>query len=86
MNVTLQLFGVYRRFQDVDAIVLPCPDDATIADVRGALGAHALANWQGWDEGILRRTVFASPEEVLRDPDPVPGDGRLAILPPVSGG
>lgn len=86
MKVIVQLFGVYRRFQDVDSIELDCPGAATIADARAALGAHAEANWQGWDAGILRRTVFASPEQVLRDADPLPGDGRIAILPPVSGG
>lgn len=86
MQVTVRLFGVYRRFQDTDNIELTCPDGATIADVRAALGAHAQARWADWDPGILRRTVLASAEAVLRDGDSVPADGQVAILPPVSGG
>ncbi len=86
MHVTLQLFGVYRRFQDTDAIDLTCPDDATIADVKAALGTYAATHWAGWHAGILRSTVLASTEAVLRDGDRVPSDGCLAILPPVSGG
>jgi molybdopterin synthase sulfur carrier subunit len=86
MQVNLQLFGVYRRFQDIPAIELTCADDATIADVKEALGAYAAAHWDGWHERILRSTVLASEEAVLRNDDPVPANGRLAILPPVSGG
>lgn len=86
MHVTLQLFGVYRRFQDIDAIDLTCPDGATIADVKTALGAYAATHWAGWHDRILRSTVLASAEAVLRDGDRAPPDGHLAILPPVSGG
>jgi sulfur-carrier protein len=86
MEVVLQLFGVYRRFQDVDSIVLTCPDGATIADVKAALCTHAAQHWPDWKDGILRSTAFASSEAILRNGDPVPGDGRVAVLPPVSGG
>ena len=61
-------------------------DGATIGDVKAALGAYAASHWDGWHERILRSTVLASKEAVLRNDDPVPPDGHLAILPPVSGG
>lgn len=86
MQVTLQLFGVYRRFQESSAIELTCADGATIGDVKAALGAYAASHWDGWHERILRSTVLASKDAVLRNYDPVPPDGHLAILPPVSGG
>lgn len=86
MNVTLQLFGVYRRFQDVESIDLPCPDGATIADLRRALCTYAATHWPDWDDAIVRRTAFASDEAILHAGDQIPADGRIAILPPVSGG
>ena len=86
MQVTLQLYAVYRRFQESGAIELTCADGATIGDVKTALGAYAASHWDGWHERILRSTVLASKEAVLRKYDPVPPDGHLAILPPVSGG
>ena len=86
MQVTLQLYGVYRRFQESGAIELTCADGATIGDVKTALGAYAASHWDGWHERILRSTVLASKDAVLRNYDPVAPDGHLAILPTVSGG
>ena len=86
MTVTLQLFGVFRRFQDAASIELPCPDGATIADVKAALCSHAATYWPDWNAAILRTVAFASPEAILRNGDPVPADGQVAVLPPVSGG
>lgn len=86
MNITLQLFGIYRRFCDLDAINLSCPEGARISDVKAALGVYAAAHWAGWDAGILHFTVLATSKTLLRDSDQVPSDGQLAILPPVSGG
>lgn len=86
MRVTLALFGAYRRFHDGDSIELACPEGGRVADLRRALGEYAAAHWPGFDPALLGRTALASEEAVLRDGDPVPADGRVAILPPVSGG
>ena len=86
MIVTVQLFGAFRQWQTDAPLALVVADDARIADVRAALHAHAQAQWPGFREGLLQVSAFASDTQVLRDADPVPGDGRLAVLPPVNGG
>lgn len=86
MNVAIQLFGAFRQFQQADELRLACPGARSIADVRAAFDAHASANWPGYHPTLLRTSAFASTSCVLRDADPIPEDGRLAVLPPVSGG
>ena len=86
MNETVQLFGAFRDWQTDAPLTLSLADDARIADVRAALAAHAQAHWPGFRAGLLQVSAFASDTRILRDADPVPGDGRLAVLPPVNGG
>lgn len=86
MIVTVQLFGAFRQWQADAPLTLAIPDDGRIADVRAALHAHAQAQWPGFRGGLLQMSAFASDTQVLRDADPVPGDGHLAVLPPVNGG
>ena len=86
MNVSIQLYGAFRQFQQAGQLRLACPGARSIADVRAAFDAHAGANWSGYHPTLLRTSAFASATCVLRDSDPVPGDGQLVILPPVSGG
>jgi molybdopterin synthase sulfur carrier subunit len=57
-----------------------------VGDVRSALADYAAANWSDFRPALLRVSAFASERAVLRDADPVPSDGRMAVLPPVSGG
>ncbi len=86
MRVSIQLFGAFRQFQEHDTLDLDCPGAATVADVRSAMDAYAQAYWLGCPAGLLQTSAFASEAEVLRSTSPIPGDGRLAIIPPVSGG
>jgi molybdopterin synthase sulfur carrier subunit len=91
MRISIRLFGAFRQFQDSDLLELEMPDAqrpdaATVADVRLALDAYALAHWRGYDVGLLRSSAFATEETVLRANSPIPADGRLAVIPPVSGG
>jgi sulfur-carrier protein len=86
MMITVNLFGAFRDYVADARVELELPDGATIADLRSALDAHGRAHWSGYRPELLRVSAFASEAEVLRDRDPLPADGRLAILPPVSGG
>lgn len=86
MEIQLSVFGAFRDFAPDGKVVLHVPDGARVADVRDALSAHALSQWPGFRPGLLASSAFASESAVLRDADPVPTDGRLAVLPPVSGG
>lgn len=79
-------FGAFRQFQEHDTLDLNCPGAATVADVRSAMDAYARAHWLGYAAGLLQTSAFASEAELLRSTSPIPDDGRLAIIPPVSGG
>lgn len=86
MRVSIRLFGAFRQFQTDDILELDCPGAHTVADVRGTLDAYGLAHWPGFTSGLLRTSAFATEEELLRAGSAIPADGRLAIIPPVSGG
>jgi molybdopterin synthase sulfur carrier subunit len=86
MNIHLSLFGAFRQYEPGAVVNLALADDSTIADVRAALERHASTHWPDFRPGLLRVSAFASECCVLRDAEPVPADGRLAVLPPVSGG
>lgn len=86
MKVELRLFGPWRALGDDGALLLQVADGACIADVRAALAAHAQARGDAASAALLRVSAFASEDTVLRDAEPVPADGRLAVLPPVNGG
>ena len=62
------------------------PDGANVAEAREALAAHAAAHWPACTPGLLRSTAFASEHALVRDGDPLPADGRIALIPPVNGG
>lgn len=85
MTVTLSLFGAFRELQRQPTLTLDVPGD-TIAAVRAQLCAHLDAIGQGERRGLVGVSAFASETSMLRDHERIPEDGKLAILPPVSGG
>ncbi|MBK6727674.1 MAG: MoaD/ThiS family protein [Xanthomonadales bacterium] len=86
MIVQVSLFGAFRQFDPAAQVTLTMPEAATVADLRRALGTYAESHWPEFKPGLLARSAFASDREVLRDGDALPADGRMAVLPPVSGG
>lgn len=84
MKIELSLFGAFREFDAL--VVLELPAGARVADLRAALQAHGEAHWPRFQAALLARSAFASESAVLRDHEPLPDNGRMAILPPVSGG
>ena len=86
MKVEISLFGAFREHEPAARLQLEVADAARIANVRDALRDHGEAHWPGFKPGLLAKSAFASETAVLRDDEPVPADGRLAVLPPVSGG
>jgi molybdenum cofactor synthesis domain-containing protein len=84
-QVNLQLFGA---FSDLDASREIAVDVAggTVADLRQALRELLPLRWPGFRAGLLDYSAFADQQRVLRDHEALPDDGRVAILPPVSGG
>ena len=86
MTVTLSLFGAFRDYQPDARVRIELAEGARIADLRAAVDAYGRAHWPGFRPELLRVSAFASRRDVLRDAEPVPADGELAVLPPVSGG
>lgn len=84
-QVNLQLFGA---FSDLDAsreIALEVAG-STVADLRQALREQLPVRFPGFRAGLLDYSAFADQQRVLRDQEALPADGKVAILPPVSGG
>lgn len=86
MKVDLSLFGAFREFDPEATLSLQLPDGASVAQLRTALADYAQAHWPGFRPGLLAVSVFANSQSVLRDAEPLPADGQMAVLPPVCGG
>ena len=85
MKIELELFGTLRGLAPEDRLHLEVDGDR-VADLRAALAAHAGAHWPGLAPGLLGKCAFATHSEILRDGDALSADGRMSVLPPVSGG
>lgn len=86
MKVELSLFGAFRDADPRAMVMLDLPDAATVNDLRDRLVEYAAMRWPGALQSLLRQSAFASEHELLRGNDRLPVDGRMAVLPPVSGG
>lgn len=81
MNVFIELYGRLRDAGVESPVELSLPDGATAAQALSALRAKLGAQGQ-----LLEGAALASETQVLASAEKVPGEGRLAALPPVSGG
>lgn len=86
MKIELSLFGAFRDYAPSAQVVLDVGEGMQVADLRAALEAYGRAHWPAFNPALLARSAFASETTVLRDGEPLPADGKMAILPPVSGG
>ena len=83
--IEVQLFGLFRDLEPQARMRLEV-DGERVGDLRVAVVAHARAHWPAAACALVARTAFASESSVLRDGDPLPDTGAMALLPPVSGG
>jgi len=86
VKVEVKLFGAFRDHQPDGCVHLELAPGARVDDLRLALEAYASAHWPAFCPKLLKYSAFASEKAVLREADPIPDDGRMAVLPPVSGG
>lgn len=86
MKLTVQLFGRFRDFNSAPELTVDLPGVASVADFRRAFGAWAQAHWPDDAPALLQASAIATDSTLLRADSPLPADGRLALLPPVSGG
>ncbi|MFI8716386.1 MoaD/ThiS family protein [Stenotrophomonas sp. NPDC077464] len=84
-TIELQLFGAFSDLVPERVLQVEVEGDS-VADLRRALQAQLAARWPTFRSGLLTYSAFADAQRVLRDDDALPGDGRVAVLPPVSGG
>lgn len=82
-TVDVRLFGAFRQFGAEPTLRVDVAEDATVADVRAAIGARLEGDNV---HSLLRASAFATDDRVLNDADAVPSGPELAILPPVCGG
>ncbi|MGY4516662.1 MoaD/ThiS family protein [Lysobacter sp. HA18] len=82
--IEIALFGALREV-DPSAHVSVESAARTVRELRVDVEALAAA-WPSQARALLSRSAFASTTTILRDADALPDDGRLALLPPVSGG
>ena len=85
MIIELELFGALRGLETGDRLSLEVSGNRVV-DLRAALAAHAATHWPNLAPGLLAKCAFATHSEILRDAAALPDDGRMAALPPVSGG
>lgn len=85
MEIELELFGALRDLEPEDRLCLSVSGER-VADLRAALAGHAGARWPRIPPSLLHRCAFAAASTLLRDGEHLPADGRMVVLPPVSGG
>ncbi len=86
MKISISLYGAFRECDPRGSVELDVPEPAKVSDLRAAFEAHGLAHWPAFKPGLLAASVFASESTLLRENEALPANGRLAVLPPVSGG
>ena len=86
MKVRVTLFGALRDADPRGFVEMDVPDHCTIATLREALQSHVRHHTSSISENLIKRSAFASEDEILHNHRYVPEHGQVAVLPPVSGG
>lgn len=86
MQVTVELFGAFSDLSQNRQLQVEVIDGARVSDLRSAIHDHLQHSWPQFRPGLLRYCAFADSERILREQEHLPADGRVSILPPVSGG
>jgi len=86
MKIELSLYGACRDLHRGPLLQVDLRDGSRVGDLRRVLPEHLGLDDPTRARALIGASAFATDDDVLRDSDPLPPDGRLAILPPVSGG
>ncbi|MCB1553305.1 MAG: hypothetical protein KDJ14_05805 [Xanthomonadales bacterium] len=86
IQIQLDLYGACRDLHSQPSLSLALPQDSLVGALRAALPACFDRADLARATALVASSAFASDSALLRDADVIPADGRLAILPPVSGG
>ena len=80
--ITVHCLGTFRTLGD--SLVVDV-DDMSIASIRNAVSSSLVAMERPDLNTVLRRSVFAEGDELLKDHATVSGS-EVSLLPPVAGG
>jgi molybdopterin synthase sulfur carrier subunit len=86
MQIQLDLYGACRDLHSQPSLSITLPQGSLVGALRAALPASFDRADLARATALVASSAFASDSALLRDADVIPADGRLAILPPVSGG
>lgn len=82
-TLDVRLFGAFRQFGADPILRISVADDATIAQVRAAVGTHLAGDNA---HALLRASAFATDDRMLGEDDTLSTINEIAVLPPVCGG
>lgn len=85
MKISVRLFGALSDYTR-EPLEFELDAGRRVADLRVALERCLTARGADLPPALLRSSVFADTQRVLHESDPLPDDGQVAVLPPVSGG
>lgn len=80
--ITVHCLGAFRDLGDSFTVDV---DDVSVGAIRDAVSRHLLAVDRSDLDGVLKRSIFAEGDELLKDHSTVSGS-ELSLLPPVAGG
>jgi len=80
--ITVHCLGAFRDLGDSFTVDV---DDISVGAVRDEVSRHLLALNRSDLDGVLKRSIFAEGDELLRDNATVSGS-EISLLPPVAGG
>ncbi|WP_315387709.1 MoaD/ThiS family protein [uncultured Stenotrophomonas sp.] len=84
-TIEVQLFGAFSELVPERVLQVDVEGDL-VGDLRRAMQVQLMEGWPSFRNGLLAYSAFADERRVLRDGERLPEDGRVAVLPPVSGG
>ena len=84
-EIIVQLFGAFSEL-DAQRQLSVAVEGGQVGDLRRALRVLLQERFPQFRAGLVDYSAFADEQRVLRDNELLPSDGRVAILPPVSGG
>ena len=80
--ITVHCLGAFRDLGDSFTVDV---DGASVGAIRDAVSRHLLAVNRSDLDGVLKRSIFAEGDELLKDHATVSGS-EISLLPPVAGG
>lgn len=86
MKISVRLFGALSDYAAGQPLEFELAAGQCMADLRVALQERLEATVPSFRPALLRCSAFADSRQILHERDPLPADGDVAVLPPVSGG